>query len=108
MCLLPVHLHLPHLLLLPPPGVLQVLLLVPPLLQQLVLLELALDDPAGPLVLDGHDLLETHPMMPQEGLFSLATEVEDTFDATGCTLGHEALRVLRAEGALQEALGDCV
>lgn len=38
------------------------------------------------------------------GLFSLAPEVEDALNTAGRTLGHEALRVLRAEGALQDAL----
>ena len=38
------------------------------------------------------------------GLFSLAPEVEDAFNTPRCTLGHEALRVLRAEGAFQDAL----
>jgi len=42
------------------------------------------------------------------GLFSLAPEVEDALNTPGRTLGHEALGVLRAEGALQDTMGDAV
>ena len=106
MCLLPVLHHLPHLLLLLAPGVCQLFLLINPLLRQLVLLVLPLDDPAGPLVLHGHDLPEAHPM--SHGLLSLAPEVEDPLDTPGRTLGHEALGGLRAERALQDTLRDAV
>ena len=106
MCLLPVLLHLPHLLLLLAPGVCQLLLLIHPLLLHLVMLLLPLDDPAGPLVLHGHDLPEAHPM--SLGLFSLAPEVEDALNTPGRTLCHEALRVLRSERALQDTMRDAV